>query len=162
MKRPKQAIQLTTGKVTPAQLAEKARALRATVLDSINEVDVRHIMAALVGRAKNGDQQAAEAVLKLIGVGQSEASAPGNYVQVNVDQGQPVRVTGGEVFDPRRLRVARLLAVRGALSPPAISEECEIPPTVIGSVLDYEWFQQTDRGVVLTAVGRAEIEDEDG
>lgn len=91
-KQPKESkvvVEVAGEVITPEQAARKAAQLRSIIYDSIQPVQVRDMMHALMARAGNGEHKATMTVLQLLGVGQP---APSSDLRVNVEQAENVNM----------------------------------------------------------------------
>jgi hypothetical protein len=141
--------------LTPDQAAEKAKRLRCVRMEAISELDMRHIMTTLVGRAKNGDHKATSLVFQLVEAGMpSENEGQRGAVHVNVGHNNQGDVSVVAI-DRAGLQVVQLLASRGPLTPNAITTECGVPGNRLAELVDAEVIEYTPKGQLqLTPAGR--------
>lgn len=96
--RPTEAEIMTSLPRTPAEIAAKARSLRAAVVGAVPEISMVRIMHMLEIKALAGDLEAVRLLLKLNGAGADAPppQVPANVMQVNVDQAENVMLHSGE------------------------------------------------------------------
>ncbi|VTT98916.1 unnamed protein product [Gemmataceae bacterium] len=108
--------------------------------------------------AKDRDLAALRAVRKVLAVaaGVEEPKKPGpGPRKEKADADQPGR---GGSMEERRVRCARYILKNGPTPAAGLGRLFDIPAGSQTGVLSHPWFQRTDSGVDLTAVGRAAVQ----
>lgn len=146
-------VELAATCLTPEQVTEKARQLKAVVVDAIQPTDVRDMMRSLMARAGNGEHKAIELVLNLIGANQPPDAGPappppGVAVQVNNNFG------GAAPADDGRALALKVLAERGTAPAAVLEDRCNLPPGAVEEMAAEGLIRLTAKGAKLTAAGR--------